>query len=266
MSAKVDMKLVRQLRDMTGLGFGDCKKALVETDSDLDAAVQLLRTASGVKADGKAGREMTEGLIASAVSDDKTAAVLVQVSCETDFVARSDDFQDFLKDLASSFLASGSAEIDASADDVESKRSAIVQKLGENIQVVASSRLEGTEVGHYVHSNGKIATLVALSKNDDVLARDIAMHVAAEAPQVVVKEEVDAATLEAEKAIYRAQAAESGKPEQVQEKMVEGRVRKYLAAISLVDQAFVKDADVTVGQLLAKSGNEVKGFVRLAVG
>jgi elongation factor Ts len=261
---------VKELRERTGAGMMECKKALVETDGDMDAAIELMRKSGLAKADKKAGRVAAEGKIAEAQADGK--AVLVEINSETDFVAKDDNFNNFAGQVAAAALTLGGDDVEAlkAADmdgqSVEEARQALVAKIGENIQVrrMASVETDGV-IGSYVHG-GRIGVLVELDGGDEELAKDLAMHVAALNPAYATVDDIPAEVVAKEKEILVAQAADSGKPAEIIEKMVEGRLRKFLGEITLVGQPFVKDGDVTVGKLLEQKGATVKGFTRLAVG
>ncbi len=268
----ITASLVKELRERTGAGMMECKKALVETDGDLDAAIEHLRKSGLAKADKKAGRVAAEGAVVDAGDDGK--AVLVEINCETDFVAKDDNFLGFANRVAEISLASGTDDVKAlgeaefaDGETVEGRRQQLVAKLGENIQLrrTAHMAVDGGVVGRYIHG-GRIGVLVGLQGGDENLARDIAMHVAALNPPYVDEDDVPADVLEREKSILKAQAEESGKPAEIIEKMIEGRLRKHLAEITLVGQPFVKDSDQTVGKLLKSAGAKVVGMVRLEVG
>ena len=269
----VTAALVKELRERTGLGMMECKKALVEADGDIEQAIENLRKSGQAKAAKKAGRTAAEGAAITAVSDDGRSAVLVEINSETDFVARDDNFLAFANQVARAALAAGETDAqkltELKLDDgstVEEARQALVQKIGENIQVRRASWLQAdTTVGAYVHG-GKIGVLVALSGGDEALARDVAMHVAAMAPMVARPDDVPEEVLEKERDIIRAQPDMEGKPPEIVEKMLEGRLRKYLKEVSLVEQPFVKDQETTVGKLLKDAGAELQSFVRLEVG
>jgi elongation factor Ts len=261
---------VKELRERTGAGMMECKKALVETGGDLESAIEHLRKAGLAKADKKSGRVAAEGAVIQA--GDEGHSVLVEINCETDFVAKDENFRSFADAVAG--LALGAADIEAlnaaamtNGQTVEENRQQLVAKLGENIQVrrLVHLKTETGVVGSYIHG-GRIGVLVATTGNDVDLARDIAMHVAALNPAYRDIADVPADAMEKEKEILIAQAADSGKPAEIIEKMVSGRLKKHLAEITLTGQAFVKDGDVTVGQLLKSKGSEVQSFVRLAVG
>jgi elongation factor Ts len=262
--------MVKELRERTGAGMMECKKALVETGGDMEAAVELLRKSGLAKADKKAGRVAAEGRVVMAQQDGR--AVLVEVNCETDFVAKDENFAAFADRVAAVAATLDSEDVaalmshDAGGQTLEEQRQALVAKIGENVQVrrMALLAASGT-IGAYVHG-GRIGVLVNLDGGDAELARDLAMHVAALNPTYVGADDVPADVLDKEREILTAQARDSGKPPEIIEKMVEGRLRKHLAEITLVGQPFVKDGDVTVGKLLDQHGAAVKGFVRLAVG
>ncbi len=265
--AEITASLVKELRERTGLGMMECKKALVESNGDIDLAVEELRKSSGMKAAKKAGRIAADGAVAVRVSG--TRGMLLEVNSETDFVARDSNFLGFVERVADAAIASGIDDVAAiTAGAIETERQALVQKIGENISVrrVRQVAVEGANLGSYVHGNNRIAVLVALQGGDAELSRDIAMHVAAQNPQFGTPAEVPASVIEKEREIYTAQAADSGKPADIVAKMVEGRVRKYLAEISLSEQPFVKDPDITVAKLLAKGGASLAAFVRFEVG
>ncbi|MBC54206.1 MAG: elongation factor Ts [Gammaproteobacteria bacterium] len=264
--ANITAGMVKELRERTGLGMMDCKKALVEADGDMDKAIEDLRKASGMKAAKKAGRTAAEGIVKTRVADDKSYGVIVEVNSETDFVARDDSFLAFANDCLTQAFDKKEADVATLAAALEDTRSALVQKIGENINLRRVAVVEADVVDTYVHSNDRIAVLVALTGGDAALARDVAMHVAAANPMVVRASDVPADVLDKEREIYAAQAAESGKPAEIVEKMIEGRIRKYVAEITLLEQQFVKDPDLTVGALLKKAGADVVSFVRYEVG
>jgi elongation factor Ts len=262
---------VKQLRERTGAGMMECKKALVETGGDLEAAVELMRKTGLAKADKKAGRVAAEGLIAIAAGEGRAA--VVEVNCETDFVAGGDAFGGFASAVAEAALALDGDDVEALLDakladghTVEETRRALIAKIGENINVRRVHLVSGGDhTGTYVHGR-RIGVAVALDGGDDELAKDVAMHVAASNPHYVDESGVPADVLEKEKEILSEQARNEGKPEQIVEKMVVGRLRKFLAGITLVGQPFVKDPDVTVGKLLSSRDASVKRFVRFEVG
>jgi elongation factor Ts len=267
--AEITTSLVKELRERTGLGMMDCKKALQAADGDIEKAIEDMRKESGLKAAKKAGRTAAEGLVLTRIADDNSYGVMVEVNSETDFAAREDNFADFANTVVETVFSKKTTDIDAlMASGLEQSRLALVQKIGENISVrrAVMQESEGAIVGCYVHSNNKIAVLVSLRGGDADLARDVAMHIAAVNPMVVSAEDVPAEVLGKESEIYTAQAAESGKPADIVEKMVSGRLRKFVEEVSLLDQAFVKDPDIKVGSLVKDAGAEVLSFVRYEVG
>ncbi|MGB1109298.1 MAG: translation elongation factor Ts [Gammaproteobacteria bacterium] len=264
--------LVKELRERTGSGMMECKKALVETDGDIDAAADLLRKQGAAKADKKAGRVAAEGLIGIAQSDD--AIALVEVNCETDFVAKDENFTSFVADVAQVALDSNPADMDAlnaaamaNGATVEEGRKALIAKIGENMNVRRFERVEvsGKTAGVYVHGT-RIAVVAVLEGGDEALARDVAMHVAASRPVCVSEDQVPADMVEKEREILRAQALESGKPAEIVEKMLTGRMRKFFNEITLYGQPFVKDPDQSVEKLVKAAGASVESFVRMEVG
>ncbi len=267
--AAVSAALVKELRERTGLGMMECKKALNEAGGDIDVAIEELRKSSGMKAAKKAGRTAADGVVLVKVAEDGSYGALLEVNSETDFVARDDNFLGFSEKVLAAVFEQKQTDIAAvMSGDLEAAREALVQKIGENITVRRAEILSADNgvVGSYVHSNNKIAVLVALSGGDSDTARDVAMHIAAVNPKVAKPEDMPAELLEKEKEIFTAQAQESGKPAEIIEKMIQGRVRKYLAENSLVEQPFVKDPDTTVGKLLKGQGADVESFIRFEVG
>ncbi len=261
--------LVKELRERTGLGLLECKKALAACDGDIELAIEELRKSSGMKAAKKAGRTAADGVVAARVATDGSYAVVIEVNSETDFVARDAGFLAFVEKVLAAAFSSRQTDVAAlMSGELEAAREALVQKIGENIGVRRISLLSADAgvVGAYVHGNNRIAVLVALSGGDADLARDVAMHVAAANPQVVSPADMPAETIAKEREIYTAQAQDSGKPAEIIEKMIGGRIKKFLAENSLVEQAFVKDPDITVGKLVAGAGAAVTSFVRFEVG
>ncbi|MGA2708168.1 MAG: translation elongation factor Ts [Steroidobacteraceae bacterium] len=261
---------VKQLRERTGAGMMECKKALVETKGDLDAAAELMRKSGLAKADKKATRVAAEGTIA--IERANLKAVLVEVNCETDFVARSDEFQAFARDVARAALEAKAADLPGllvsphAGGTLDEHRRALVAKIGENISVRRFVAVTApTALGIYLHG-GRIGVLVALKGGDEALAKDLAMHVAALNPAYIDANGVPAAVLDKERAILAEQTKGENKPPEIIAKMVEGRLRKYLAEITLLGQPFVKDPDTTVEKLLKKSGATVLQYVRYEVG
>jgi len=270
--AEITAGMVKELRERTALGMMDCKKALVEANGDMEKAIDDLRKASGLKAAKKAGRIAAEGVVLTKVSEDGNFGIIVEVNSETDFVARDENFLGFAnKVLQEAFNRRESDVAALMAGDLEKVREALVQKIGENINVRRIQIVEFKDpnagiVDSYIHSNNRIAVVVALKGGDSSLAKDIAMHVAAVNPLVVRAEDVPKELLAKESEIYSAQARESGKPEEIIEKMIQGRLRKYVAEVSLLDQPFVKDGEITVAALLKKAGADVVSFIRYEVG
>ncbi|MGQ0384034.1 MAG: translation elongation factor Ts [Gammaproteobacteria bacterium] len=264
---------VKTLRERTGAGMMECKKALIETGGDLDAAVELMRKAGLAKADKKAARTAAEGVLAVAKGGDGRSAALVEVNCETDFVARQPEFRDFAGMVAQAALGTGAADPEslgklalAGGRTVDDLRRELIARIGENITVRRAGHLRApTQVGSYVHGI-RIGTLVGVEGGDAALGKDLAMHVAAASPQFVRPEDVPPATVAKEREILMAQAAAEGKPANIAEKMVEGRLGKYLAEICLTGQPFVRAPDTSVGQLLQQAGARVTGFLRFEVG
>ena len=261
--AAITASMVKDLRERTGLGMMDCKKALVEADGDAELAIENLRKSSGMKAAKKAGRTAAEGLIGQKI--DGNVAIMVEVNCETDFASRDENFINFVTTVTDTIIEGKEADVEKLLSaGLESTREALVQKIGENVSIRRATLLEGN-VTSYSHG-GKIGVLVALEGGSEELGRDIAMHIAAANPQYVNGTDVPEDVVAKEKEIFVAQAAESGKPPEIIEKMVGGKIRKFLAEISLVEQDFVKDTDMKIGALLKKEGASVLKFVRYEVG
>jgi len=261
--------LVKELRERTGLGLLECKKALAEADGDIEAAIEALRKSSGMKAAKKAGRTAADGVVAIQTAADGGFGAMVEVNSETDFVARDENFLGFVNSVVSKAFDERLDDVEAlAAGEIEDARQALVQKIGENISVRRVVTYEAADgvIGGYVHGNNRIAVLVSLKGGSEELARDVAMHVAAVNPQVVSPDDMPEEQVAKEREIYVAQAQDSGKPPEIIEKMVDGRVRKFLSENSLTEQAFVKDPDTTVGKLVAGAGAEVLGFTRFEVG
>ncbi|MEN8170173.1 MAG: translation elongation factor Ts [Pseudomonadota bacterium] len=265
--------LVKELRERTGAGMMECKKALVEVDGDIEAAIEHMRKTGLAKADKKAGRTAADGLIVVANSDDNKQAVMVEVNCETDFVAKGDDFINFSNEVAALALSNQPADLDAllacgmsGGENVADTCKRLIAKIGENMSV-RRFQLFSTDglLASYLHG-ARIGVMVDMSGGNSELARDIAMHVAASNPSAVSEANVDPALIEKEKEIFTAQALESGKPAEIVEKMIGGRIKKYLKEITLVGQPFVKDPDTSVEKLLSDAGATVNGFTRFEVG
>lgn len=261
--------LVKELRERTGLGLLECKKALATVGGDIELAIEELRKSSGMKAAKKAGRTAADGVVATRVAEDGSFAVMVEVNSETDFVARDENFLGFVDKVLDAAFHSRQSDVAAlMSGPLEAAREALVQKIGENIGVRRIRLLDADSgvVGSYVHSNNRIAVLVKLKGGDQDLAKDVAMHIAAVNPQVVAAADMPAELVAKEREIFMAQAQDSGKPAEIIEKMIGGRIKKFLAENSLLEQAFVKDPDITVGKLVSEAGAEVVSFVRFEVG
>lgn len=272
----ITASMVKELRERTGSGMMECKKALVETNGDLELAIENMRKAGMAKADKKAGRVAAEGVISVATSGDGSTTAIVEVNSETDFVSQGDEFKAFASAIASTVVnnpeiadveALNDLTLDGDSVTVDEKRRALIAKIGENITVrrFQTIQTDGTLVGHYMHG-AKIGVLVELEGGDATLAKDVAMHVAAIKPMCVSEADVPAEAIEKEKEIFKSQAAESGKPAEIIEKMIVGKVKKFLKEITLLGQPFVKDGDVTVEQLLKSNSAEVRSFIRFEVG
>ena len=265
--------LVKELRERSGAGMMECKKALVETDGDIEVAIELMRKTGLTKADKKAGRVAAEGLVSIKVDDSGKNAAIVEVNCETDFVTKGDDFINFVNAIAQCVLDNKPADIDAllalpMADgiSVEETRKNLIAKIGENMSVRRFQIIESAGiVSSYMHG-ARIGVVVNLDGGDDALGKDIAMHIAASNPVCVSEDDVSKDLIEKEREIFSAQAAESGKPADIIEKMVSGRIKKYLKEVTLLGQPFVKDPDQSVADLVKKAGASVVGFVRYEVG
>lgn len=265
--ANISAAMVKDLRDRTGLGMMECKKALKEAGGDIEKAIEELRKASGMKAAKKAGRTAAEGVVVVKVADDSSYAVAVEVNSETDFAARDEGFLAFANVVLDKAFADKATDVEAlMAGELNDARDALVQKIGENIGVRRVFLVEGGVVGAYVHSNNKIAALVQLEGGNNETAKDIAMHVTAVNPQVVNKEDMPEDVVNKEKEIILAQPDMASKPAEIAEKMVTGRINKFLAENSLVEQAFVKNPDQKVGQVAKDAGATVTAFTRVEVG
>ena len=270
--ANITAGMVKELRERTGLGMMDCKRALTEAEGDMDKAIDDLRKASGIKAAKKASRVAAEGVVLTKIAEDGNYGVIIEVNSETDFAARDANFLDFAQQALELAYSNSEADVSALLDaGLEDTRTAMVQKIGENCNVRRVERLQFTDgnagiVESYVHSNNRIAVLISVTGGDEALARDVAMHIAAVNPLVVNAEDVPEEEIAKETEIYSAQARESGKPEEIIEKMISGRLRKFVAEVSLLEQPFVKDPDVTVGKLLKDADASVVQFVRFEVG
>jgi len=266
----ISASMVKELRERTGAGMMECKKALTAAEGDMDAAIEQMRISGLAKADKKSGNQAAEGVVNIVLADDRKRFAMVEINSQTDFAAKAEDFVAFTDKVSATVLADQPASVDAIVIDgqpLEEARKTLVAKIGENIQVrrfEAGSTQSGV-FGDYLHG-GRIGVVVELEGGDEALARDIAMHVAASKPVCVDESGMPADLLDKERAILMAEAAESGKPPEIAEKIVNGRMKKYLAEVTLVGQPFVKDSDQTVGELVKARGASVKAFHRLEVG
>jgi len=266
--------LVKELRERTGAGMMDCKKALVETDGDIEAAVEHMRKTGLAKADKKAGRIAAEGKVVVEFSDDAKKGVMLEVNCETDFVAMGDEFGDFATAVAKRILSDAPADVDAlvamplqdGGDSIETVLKTMIAKIGENMSVrrFISFATEG-QLGAYLHGT-KIGVVVEMQGGNEELIKDVAMHVAASKPKGLDESSLDAAELEKEREIAAAEAANSGKPANIVEKIVEGKIKRFIKDNTLLGQAFVKDPDITVEKLVKDGDATVLSFTRLEVG
>jgi len=259
---------VKELRDMTGVAMMECKKALVECDGDIEKAIDLLRSNSALKAEKKAARVAADGVLRVFVGEEYST--LIEINSETDFAAKDENFIKFADDVQLYISKNRLSDVaDLNESDIEDKRKTLVQTIGENIQL---RRLETVDhssemyAGSYLHSDSKLGAIVVLSGGDESLAKDIAMHVAAFNPLCLSESDIDPQILEREKSIYMVQAEESGKPQEIMEKMIEGKLKRFLSEVSLLSQNFVKDPEVTIQNLLDSSNAKIESYVRLKVG
>ena len=265
--SNISASQVKELREKTGLGLMDCKKALEEANGDLDLAVEELRKTSGLKASKKSSRSAADGLIGIKTSEGKS--FMVEINCETDFVARDDSFNLFMQEVLEIFSTNGDKSLEELLKSgIEEKREKLVQKLGENIVVRrATASLDNADSsGIYLHSNNKIGTIISLKGGTEEVAKDIAMHAAATDPMAISPSDIPEDVIEKEREIYKAQSEESGKPEDIIEKMIEGKVRKFLSEVSLTEQDFVKDPGLKINDILKDNDASIIGFTRFEVG
>ena len=257
---------VKELREKTGLGLMDCKKALEGANGDMDLAIEELRKTSGVKASKKSGRSAADGLIA--IESTAQDIFMIEVNCETDFVARDDSFVSFTKETLQTFIGNPESSLEELLNNgIEDNREKLVQKLGENIVVRRVAKTENSStVGSYLHSNQKIGCIVSLDGGDESLANDIAMHAAATDPMDISPSDIPEEIVAKEREIFKAQSEESGKPAEIIEKMIEGKVSKFLAEVSLTEQDFVKDPNTKISQLLKDNNANILSFTRYEVG
>ena len=263
----ISAALVKELREKTGLGLMDCKKALQGSNGDIDLAIEELRKTSGLKASKKSSRSAAEGSIGTISENGKVC--MVEVNCETDFVARDDSFQEFVKETVNQVAANPDADLEELLrNGLEEKREKLVQKLGENIVVRRISRSieQANSAGLYIHSNKKIGTIISLEGGNEGTAKDIAMHIAATDPLAISPADIPEETILKEKEIFKAQSEDSGKPPEIVEKMIEGKINKYLAEVSLTEQDFVKDPDKKISDLLKENNATILSFTRFEVG
>ena len=264
--SNISASQVKELREKTGLGLMDCKKALEESQGDMELAIEELRKTSGIKASKKSGRSAADGLIAIKSQDDQY--FMIEVNCETDFVARDDSFVEFTSQTLDSYVSNPESSLEEIlANGAEENRAKIVQKLGENIVIRRIAKTEESSVtGSYLHSNQKLGCIVSLEGGDESLANDIAMHASATDPMAVTPSDIPTETVEKEREIFRAQSEGSGKPPEIVEKMIEGKVAKFLSEVSLTEQDFVKDPNMKISQLLKENNANILNFIRYEVG
>ncbi len=272
----ITASLVKELREKTGAGMMDCKKVLTETDGDLEKAAELLRERGIAKAAKKSGRVAAEGLVEAYISDDKKVGAIVEVNAETDFVAKNDEFRGFVQDVAKQVVEKNPKDLDdllaqkSISEPDKTVQEVLVNKIatiGENMSIRRFQRFESNGlVGKYIHGDGKIAVLVNMAKGDEQTAKDVCMQIAAAKPEYLDESSVPAERLEKEKEILKAQTMNEGKPEAIAEKIVQGRIGKFFSEVCLVDQAFVKDPNIKVSQLLKEKNAEVVEFAKFEKG
>ena len=258
---------VKELRELSGVGMMECKKALVEVEGDIEKALDLLRSNSALKAEKKSARVAADGVIKVHVSENY--ATMVEINSETDFAAKDDSFIEFAKNIEERLVSKKYLDVEDLKKDVEEDRQKLVQSIGENIQVrrLATQEFDSSKkIGTYLHSDNKLAAMVLLKEENDELGRDIAMHISASAPLSINADGVDKKILEREINIFESQARESGKDENIMQKMVEGKIKRFLKEVTLLSQDFIKDPDTSISKLLENSDNEVISFERFKVG
>jgi elongation factor Ts len=258
---------VKELRELSGVGMMECKKALVEVEGDIEKALDLLRSNSALKAEKKSARVAADGVIKVHVSENY--ATMVEINSETDFAAKDDSFIEFTKNIEERLVEKKYLDVEDLKKDVEEDRQKLVQSIGENIQIrrLATQEFDSSKkVGTYLHSDNKLAAMVLLKEENDELGRDIAMHISASAPLSINEDGVDKNVLERERNIFESQARESGKDENIMQKMVEGKIKRFLKEVTLLSQDFIKDPDTSISKLLENSDNEVVSFERFKVG
>ena len=272
--SNITAQMVKELRDRTGAGMMECKKALLDSSGDMDKAVEEMRKAGQAKADKKSSRIAAEGVITLSISDDNLIANMIEINCETDFVAKDENFLKFVKTISEVSLKNYKGSVDdfnnskhPSGKTIEEIRLELVSKVGENVKIrrVQNIKNDGNYMGHYMHGT-KIGVAVVLQKENEELAKDVCMHIAAMKPRALNANDIPQEDLEKEREIFVAQAKESGKPDDIIQKMVDGKLKKYISEVTLVDQTFVKDNEITISKLLEKHDNSVLSFYRLEVG
>ncbi len=262
----ISAKDVKDLREKTGLGMMECKKALEEAGGDSDLAITNLRKNSALKAEKKSSRTAVEGVILSDTSDSSNS-ILIEINCETDFVAKDANFLAFTEEVLGTCLNSPDVSLEKLlSDSLEEKRQNLVQKIGENIVIRRKFNVSSPFVYSYIHGNKKIGVLVSLKQENEELGKDLAMHVAASNPLAISPEEISEEIINKEKEIIEAQVSDADKPQEIIEKMTSGRLKKFLSEVSLIDQPFVKDPSLNVSQLLKNNDNSVLSFIRYEVG
>ena len=272
--SNITAQMVKELRDRTGAGMMECKKALLDSSGDMDKAVEEMRKAGQAKADKKSSRIAAEGVVTLSISDDNSIANIVEINCETDFVAKDENFLKFVKTISEVSLKNYKGSVDdfnnskhPSGKTIEEIRLELVSKVGENVKIrrVQNIKNDGNYMGHYMHGT-KIGVAVVLQKENKELAKDVCMHIAAMKPRALNANDIPQDVLDKEREIFVAQAKESGKPDDIIQKMVDGKLKKYISEVTLIDQTFVKDNEITISRLLEKHDNSVLSFYRLEVG
>ena len=257
---------VKNLREKTGLGMMECKKALEEAKGDAELAITNLRKNSALKAEKKSSRTAVEGVILSSTENSKNS-ILVEINCETDFVAKDESFLKFTEEVMETCINSSGESLESLlSSSLEEKRQNLVQKIGENIVIRRKFNISASFVYSYIHGNKKIGVLLSLEKDNEDLGKDLAMHIAASSPLAINSEDISKDVVEKEKEIIEAQVSDSDKPQEIIEKMISGRLNKFLSEVSLVDQAFVKDPSIKISELLKNNDNSVLDFIRYEVG
>lgn len=271
--SNITAQMVKELRDRTGAGMMECKKALIESNGDMDIAVEAMRKAGQAKADKKSSRIAAEGIISFSMKD-SSLANMIEVNCETDFVAKDENFLKFVKYISQASLEGYEGNLDqfsnykdSSGKTVEELRLELVNKVGENVKIRRIKSIQNNNgfIGNYLHGS-KIGVVVTLEKENNELAKDVCMHIAAMKPLALNSSDISEEILEKEREIFKAQAQESGKPDEIINKMVEGKMKKYISEVTLLEQVFVKDNDLTIKDLLKKHNNNILFFYRMEVG